>query len=45
VASALHPAVKAMPVGLLCCSPVIDPGLPPAGGQAVLVAGGPEPGG
>ncbi len=30
VASALHPAVKVMPVGLLCCSPVIDPGLPPA---------------
>ncbi len=27
VASALHPAVKVMPVGLLCCSPVIDPGL------------------
>ena len=30
VASAEHPAVKVMPVGLLCCSPVIDPGLPPA---------------
>jgi hypothetical protein len=30
VASALNPAVKVMPVGLLCCSPVIDPGLPPA---------------
>ncbi len=30
VASALDPAVKVMPVGLLCCSPVIDPGLPPA---------------
>ena len=30
VASALHPAAKVMPVGLLCCSPVIDPGLPPA---------------
>ena len=27
-ASALQPAVKVMPVGLLCCSPVIDPGLP-----------------
>jgi EmrB/QacA subfamily drug resistance transporter len=27
-ASALDPAVKVMPVGLLCCSPVIDPGLP-----------------
>jgi EmrB/QacA subfamily drug resistance transporter len=26
----LHPAEKVMPVGLLCCSPVIDPGLPPA---------------
>ena len=26
VAPALHPAVKVMPVGLLCCSPVIDPG-------------------
>jgi EmrB/QacA subfamily drug resistance transporter len=25
-----HPAVKVMPVGLLCCSPVINPGLPPA---------------
>ena len=25
-----NPAVKVMPVGLLCCSPVIDPGLPPA---------------
>jgi MFS family permease len=30
VASGEHPAVKVMPVGLLCCSPVIDPGLPPA---------------
>jgi EmrB/QacA subfamily drug resistance transporter len=30
VTSAPHPAVKVMPVGLLCCSPVIDPGLPPA---------------
>ncbi len=29
-ATALHPAVKVMPVALLCCSPVIDPGLPPA---------------
>jgi MFS family permease len=28
--SALNPAVKVLPVGLLCCSPVIDPGLPPA---------------
>ena len=28
--STLSPAVKVMPVGLLCCSPVIDPGLPPA---------------
>jgi len=27
VTSALHPAVKVLPVGLLCCSPVIDPGL------------------
>jgi EmrB/QacA subfamily drug resistance transporter len=25
-----HPAAKVMPVGLLCCSPVIDLGLPPA---------------
>jgi EmrB/QacA subfamily drug resistance transporter len=30
VASGLNPAVKVMPVGLLCCSPVIDAGLPPA---------------
>ena len=30
VDSALDPAVKVMPVGLFCCSPVIDPGLPPA---------------
>ena len=30
VSSTRHPAVKVMPVGLLCCSPVIDPGLPPA---------------
>ena len=29
VTSPLNPAVKVMPVGLLCCSPVIDPGLPP----------------
>jgi EmrB/QacA subfamily drug resistance transporter len=29
-APALDPAVKVLPVGLLCCSPVIDPGLPPA---------------
>jgi MFS family permease len=27
---AQHPAAKVLPVGLLCCSPVIDPGLPPA---------------
>jgi MFS family permease len=26
----LQPAERVMPVGLLCCSPVIDPGLPPA---------------
>ena len=46
-ASTLQPAVKVkvMPVGLLCCSPVIDRGLPTGGGQAVLVAGGLEPGG
>jgi hypothetical protein len=36
VASALHPAVKVMPVGLLCCSPVIDPGLLPAAGRPSL---------
>jgi hypothetical protein len=30
VTSPLNPAVKVMPVGLLCCSPVIDPGLPTA---------------
>jgi hypothetical protein len=30
VTSTLHPAVKVLPVGLLCCSPVIDPGLSPA---------------
>jgi hypothetical protein len=35
-ASALHPAVKVMPVGLLCCSPVIDPGLPPAAARPSL---------
>jgi EmrB/QacA subfamily drug resistance transporter len=29
-ATELQPAAKVMPVGLLCCSPVIDPGLPPA---------------
>jgi hypothetical protein len=28
-ASPQQPAVKVMPVGLLCCSPVIDAGLPP----------------
>jgi EmrB/QacA subfamily drug resistance transporter len=27
---AQHPAARVLPVGLLCCSPVIDPGLPPA---------------
>jgi hypothetical protein len=26
-ASALHPAVKVMPVALICCSPVIDPSI------------------
>src|SRR6266571_966596 len=36
VASALQPAVKVMPVGLLCCSPVIDPGLPPAAARPSL---------
>jgi EmrB/QacA subfamily drug resistance transporter len=45
VTSAPHPAVKVMPVGLLCCSPVIDPGLPPAQARPSLVAGGPEPAG
>ena len=35
-ASALQPAVKVMPVGLLCCSPVIDPGLPPAAARSSL---------
>jgi MFS family permease len=29
-ATELQPAAKVMPVGLLCCSPVIDAGLPPA---------------
>src|SRR5258708_15419516 len=38
-ASALHPAVKVMPVGLLCCSPVIDPGLPPAAASPSLQRG------
>jgi hypothetical protein len=42
VASTLNSAVKVMPVGLLCCSPVIDPGLSP-GGHAALAAGGIEP--
>jgi EmrB/QacA subfamily drug resistance transporter len=42
VASTLNPAVRVMPVGLLCCSPVIDPGLSPAG-HAALAAGGIEP--
>jgi hypothetical protein len=45
VASEPHPAVKVMPVGLLCCSPVIDPGLPPAAARPALVARGLEPGG
>ncbi|HEY6478538.1 MAG TPA: hypothetical protein VIZ00_00820, partial [Streptosporangiaceae bacterium] len=35
-ASALQPAVKVMPVGLLCRSPVIDPGLPPAAARPSL---------
>ena len=35
-ASALQPAVKVMPVGLICCSPVIDPGLPPAAARPSL---------
>ena len=35
-ASAPHPAVKLMPVGLLCCSPVIDSGLPPATARPYL---------
>jgi hypothetical protein len=29
-----HPAARVMPVGLLCRSPVIDPGLPPAAGPS-----------
>jgi MFS family permease len=36
VASTLQPAAKVMPVGLLCCSPVIDPGLPPAAARPSL---------
>jgi MFS family permease len=36
VTSPLNPAVKVMPVGLLCCSPVIDPGLPPGTAAAGL---------
>jgi hypothetical protein len=36
IASAEQPAVKVMPVGLLCCSPVIDPGLPPAAARPSL---------
>ena len=35
-ASTLQPAVTVMPVGLLCCSPVIDPGLPPAAARPSL---------
>jgi hypothetical protein len=35
-ASALQPAVKVMPTGLFCCSPVIDPGLPPAAARPSL---------
>ena len=31
---AQHPAAKVMPVGLLCRSPVIDAGLPPAAGPS-----------
>ena len=34
-APAQHPAAKVMPVGLLCCSPVIDPGLPTGAGPSV----------
>jgi MFS family permease len=34
MASVPDPAVKVMPVGLLCCSPVIDPGLPPEAAAA-----------
>jgi hypothetical protein len=36
VAATLQPAAKVMPVGLLCCSPVIDPGLPPAAARPSL---------
>jgi len=36
VASALRPTVRVMPVGLLCCSPVIDPGLPLAAARPSL---------
>ena len=36
VASGENPAVRVMPVGLLCCSPVIDPGLPPASARPSL---------
>jgi hypothetical protein len=36
VASAEHPAVKVMPVGLLCRSPVIDPGLSPPAARLSL---------
>jgi EmrB/QacA subfamily drug resistance transporter len=36
VDSTLAPAVKVMPVGLFCCSPVIDPGLPPAAAELSL---------
>jgi EmrB/QacA subfamily drug resistance transporter len=35
-ASTELPAVKVMPVGLFCCSPVIDPGLPPAAARPTL---------
>ncbi len=35
-ASALQPAVKVMPVRLICCSPVGDPGLPPAAARPSL---------
>ncbi len=35
-ASELNPTVKVMPVGLLCCSPVIDAGLPPAATEPSL---------
>src|SRR6266567_759540 len=36
VVSALHPAIKVMPVGLLCRSPVIAPGLPAAAARPSL---------